>query len=66
MFQKNIINFIIIFTIVNFFISFSVSIPMPIVLNNILRIPEKYYGFIQGGIPIGMIIGAIIVKKNYR
>lgn len=61
--QKNITDSIILFIVVNFFISFSVSIPMPIVLNNILRIPEKNYGFIQSGFPIGMIIGSIIVKK---
>lgn len=61
--RKNIKDFIIMFIGVNFFISFSVSIPMPIVLNNVLMIPEKNYGFIQSGTPIGMIIGAIIVKK---
>ncbi|MDU5108567.1 MAG: MFS transporter, partial [Clostridium sp.] len=47
----------------NFFISFSISIPMPIILNNIFMMPEKNYGFIQSGVPIGMIIGAIIIKK---
>lgn len=61
--QKNITDSILLFIAVNFFISFSVSIPMPIVLNNILMIPEKNYGFIQSGFPIGMIVGSIIVKK---
>ena len=61
--KKNIKDFIIIFIICNFFISFSISIPMPIILNNIFMLPEKHYGFIQSGMPIGMIIGAIIVKK---
>lgn len=61
--KKSIKDFIIIFIIYNFFISFSISIPMPIILNNIFMIPEKHYGFIQSGVPIGMIIGAIIVKK---
>ncbi len=61
--KKSIKDFIIIFIIYNFFISFSISIPMPIILNNIFMMPEKNYGFIQSGVPIGMIIGAIIVKK---
>lgn len=61
--ERSIVDFIIIFIIVNFFISFSVSIPLPIVLNNILMISEKYYGFIQSGIPIGMILGAILTRK---
>lgn len=61
--KKSIKDFIIILIIYNFFISFSISIPMPIILNNIFMIPEKHYGFIQIGVPIGMIIGAIIVKK---
>ncbi len=61
--KKSIKDFIIIFIIYNFFISFSISIPMPIILNNIFMMPEKHYGFIQSGVPIGMIIGAIIIKK---
>lgn len=61
--ERGIVDFIIIFIIVNFFISFSVSIPLPIVLNNILMISEKYYGFIQSGIPIGMILGAIFIRR---
>ncbi|MFU7515029.1 MFS transporter [Clostridium sp. HCS.1] len=61
--KKSIKDFIIIFIIYNFFISFSISIPMPIILNNIFMMPEKNYGFIQSGVPIGMIIGAIIIKK---
>lgn len=61
--KKSITDYISIFIIYNFFISFSVSIPMPIILNNILMLPEKNYGLIQSGVPIGMIIGAMLVKK---
>lgn len=58
-----IIRILSIFIIFNFFISFSVTIPIPIILNNILEIPAKSYGLIQGGIPVGIIIGAFVVKK---
>lgn len=61
--KRYIIRILSIFIIFNFFISFSVTIPIPIILNNILEIPAKSYGLIQGGIPVGMIIGAFVVKK---
>mgnify|MGYP002541458408 CR=1 FL=1 len=61
--KRYIIEILAIFIIFNFFISFSVTIPIPIILNNILKIPTKSFGLIQGAIPVGMIIGAFMVKK---
>ncbi|MDV4152662.1 MFS transporter [Clostridium sp. AL.422] len=61
--KKNIIEILTIFIIINFFISLSVTIPIPIILNNILKLPSKSYGIIQGAVPIGMILGAFMVKK---
>ena len=61
--KRYIIEIPAIFIIFNFFISFSVTIPIPIILNNILKIPTKSFGLIQGAIPVGMIIGAFMVKN---
>lgn len=61
--KRYIIEILAIFIIFNFFISFSVTIPIPIILNNILKIPTKSFGLIQGAIPVGMIIGAFMVKN---
>ncbi|WP_291651305.1 MFS transporter [Clostridium sp.] len=61
--KRYIVDILAIFIIFNFFISFSVTIPIPIILNNILEIPAKSFGLIQGAIPVGMIIGAFMVKK---
>lgn len=61
--KRYIIEILAIFIIFNFFISFSVTIPIPIILNNILEIPTKSFGLIQGAIPVGMIIGAFMVKN---
>ncbi|MDI9216457.1 MFS transporter, partial [Clostridium tertium] len=61
--KRYIVEILALFIIFNFFISFSVTIPIPIILNNILEIPAKSFGLIQGAIPIGMIIGAFMVKK---
>lgn len=61
--KRYIIEILAIFIIFNFFISFSVTIPISIILNNILKIPTKSFGLIQGAIPVGMIIGAFMVKN---
>ncbi len=33
-------------------------------MNTVLNISSKQFGLIQGTFPIGMIVGAIIVKKD--
>lgn len=48
---------------VNFFISFSVTVPLPYIINNVLKLSSKQFGFIQSALPVGMILGAICVKK---
>ena len=47
----------------NFFLVFSVTVPLPYIMNTVLNISSKQFGLIQGTFPIGMIVGAIIVKK---
>ena len=47
----------------NFFLGFSVTVPLPYIMNTVLNISSKQFGLIQGTFPIGMIVGAIIVKK---
>lgn len=56
---------IILLIFLNFFISLSLSIPLPFILNTILKINPYYFGMIQGACPLGMIIGAIFVKKIF-
>ena len=47
----------------NFFLGFSVTVPLPYIMNTVLNLSSKQFGLIQGTFPIGMIVGAIIVKK---
>lgn len=47
----------------NFFLGFAVTIPLPYILNTVLNLSSKQFGMIQGIFPIGMVAGAIIVKK---
>lgn len=51
----------------NFFLGFAVTVPLPYIINTVLNLSSKQFGIIQGTFPVGMIIGAILVKKiTYR
>ncbi|MED1136774.1 MFS transporter [Bacillus paranthracis] len=47
----------------NFFLGFAVTVPSPYIINTVLNLGSKQFGIIQGTFPVGMIIGAIVVKK---
>ncbi|OJD58556.1 MFS transporter [Bacillus sp. NH11B] len=47
----------------NFFLGFAVTVPLPYIINTVLNLSSKQFGIIQGIFPVGMIIGAILVKK---
>ncbi|PEY29773.1 MFS transporter [Bacillus anthracis] len=47
----------------NFFLGFSVTVPLPYIINTVLNLSSKQFGMIQGTFPIGMIVGAVLVKK---
>jgi MFS family permease len=49
----------------NFFIGLSLSVPLPYILNKVLKINSYYFGIIEGACPLGMIIGAMLVKKIF-
>lgn len=61
--KKNITKLLSIFILYNIFISFSITIPLPYILNNILEVTPTSYGIVEGALPIGMIIGSLFVKK---
>ncbi|OJD59972.1 permease [Bacillus sp. N35-10-4] len=47
----------------NFFLGFAVTVPLPYIINTVLNLSSKQFGMIQGSFPVGMIVGAILVKK---
>lgn len=61
--RKDILNMFQIFIALNFFIGLSINIPMPYIINNVLKLNSKYFGMIQAALPVGMILGAVIIKK---
>jgi len=56
-------SLIYIFVGLNFLISFSVTVPVPYLLNTYWLVDPKLYGIIQSGFPVGMLIGAVLIKK---
>lgn len=61
--KREIISIIFLYTIYNFCISFSVSVPLPIIINKILKLTSKEYAIIEAGFPVGIIIGSILINK---
>lgn len=61
--EKEIIGLFSVFISLNFFIGLSVTIPLPYIINNVLELGSKALGIIQSSFPLGIIVGAIIVKR---
>ncbi len=52
-----------IFIGLNFFFNFTIIVPLPYLLNTVWKVDSFIYGVVQSGLPIGMILGALLVKK---
>lgn len=61
--RKQLTNLFGVFIALNFFMGLSINVPMPYIINNVLELDPKYYGIIQANFPVGMILGAIVIKK---
>lgn len=61
--KKNIMSLFILLISMNFFLGFAVTVPLPYIINTVLKLGAKEFGIIQGAFPVGMIIGALFVKK---
>lgn len=48
---------------INFFLGFAVTIPLLYIINTVLNLGSKEFGIIQGAFPVGMILGALLVKR---
>lgn len=64
--RKDIIKILSIVISLNFYLSFSVTVPLPFIINNVLKLTSKQYGVIESAFPVGMIIGAVFVKKAFE
>lgn len=61
--KHEIVNMFLILISLNFSIGLAITVPLPVIINNVLKLGPKYLGIIQGSFPIGLIIGSIFVKK---
>ncbi len=48
----------------NLFTGFSLLVPLPYILNNVLGLDPDVLGIVQGSIPAGAAAGAVLVRKN--
>ncbi|WP_409226823.1 MFS transporter [Gudongella sp. SC589] len=51
------------FVILNFLLGFSVNVPMPYIVNQMLELPPELFGFINSMFPVGLIIGTLSIGK---
>jgi MFS family permease len=56
-------NAFIMFVILNFLLGFSVNVPMPYIINQVLGLPPEMFGFINSMFPVGLIIGTLTISK---
>lgn len=61
--RKYILNLFGVFVVLNFFIGLSITVPVPYIINNVLKLSAKFYGIIESALPVGMILGALVIKK---
>ena len=48
---------------INFFLSLSATVPLPYIINNVLKLSAKSFGLLEAMFPLGIIAGALFVKK---
>lgn len=61
--SKRILELFLIFVSLNFVFGFSVNVPGPFMINTILKLPARSFGFINGLFPLGLVIGTLSVEK---
>lgn len=61
--KKIIINMLGTFILLNFFIGLSITVPMPYIINNVLNLNANFFGIIEAAFPLGMIFGALVIKR---
>ncbi|KSV60347.1 MFS transporter [Acetivibrio ethanolgignens] len=74
--RKDIYQLIISCAFVNFFLAFGFTVPMPYIVNNVLKMSSFEYGILRGSIVVGSLLASVcysihkvdsdIVEKYYR
>lgn len=61
--NKKLVELFTILITVNITNAFAITVPIPYITRNVLKLSSEFYGIIQGSLPVGIIIGALLVKK---
>ena len=64
--SKSILELFFVFVSLNFLLGFSVNVPGPYIINELLNLPPKAYGVINAMFPIGLIIGTLTVETMMK
>ena len=63
-FSKNqsILELFFVFVSLNFLLGFSVNVPAPYIINQVLKLPSSSFGIINSMFPVGLIFGTLTVE----
>lgn len=61
--RKEIMRMLSVFVALNFFLGYAISVPLPYIVNTVLKLTTLEFGIIESGFPVGMIIGAVLIKS---
>lgn len=61
--SKRIMELFYLFVCLNFVLGFSVNVPGPYMINEVIGLPSKAYGLIYTMFPVGLIIGTLTVAR---
>lgn len=61
--SKGLMELFYVFVSLNFLLGFSVNVPGPYIMNQMLKLPSEAFGLICALFPVGLIIGTLTVEK---
>ncbi len=61
--NRSILELFFVFVSLNFLLGFSVNVPAPYIINQLLKMPSASFGFINSMFPVGLILGTLTVEK---
>jgi Major Facilitator Superfamily. len=64
--NRSILELFFVFVSLNFLLEFSVNVPAPYIINQLMHLPSSSFGIINSMFPVGLIIGTLSVEKLMR
>ena len=61
--NRSILELFFVFVSLNFLLGFSVNVPAPYIMNQLLKMPSSSFGLINSMFPVGLILGTLTVEK---